>query len=59
MMTYPVLQVINRTAHLVLSVVVEHSVCVCPVKGSLYLQHKSTRDLAKIALRSLLSGGRR
>lgn len=42
-MTHPVLQVVNRMAHLVLSVVVQDSVIVCPVKVPLYLQHKSTR----------------
>lgn len=55
-MTYPVLQVVNRVAHLVLSVVVEDSVIVCPVKGSLNLQHKSTRDLAKILLQGIAVG---
>lgn len=36
-MTHPVLQVVNRMAHLVLSVVVQDSVIVCPVKVPLYL----------------------
>lgn len=37
--TYLVLQVINSAARLILSIVVEDCVSVCPVKGSLYLQH--------------------
>lgn len=39
MMTYLVLQVINSTARLILSIVVQDCVSVCPVKGPLYLQH--------------------
>lgn len=38
--TYLVLQVVNSTAHLILSIVVEDCISVCPVKGSLYLQHR-------------------
>lgn len=56
MMTYPVLQVVNRVAHLVLSVVIQDSVGVRPVKGPLYLQHKRTRHRAKISLRGAAVG---
>lgn len=43
MMTYPVLQVVNRVAHLVLGVVVQDGVSVRPVKGPLYLRRKRRR----------------
>lgn len=56
MMTYPVLQVVNGVARLVLSVVIQDSVGVRPVKGPLYLQHKRTRHRAKISLRSTAVG---
>lgn len=56
MVTYPVLQVVNRAAHLVLGVVVQDSVDVCPIKGSLYLRRKSTRDLGKIVLHGAAVG---
>lgn len=56
LMTYPVLQVIHRVAHLVLGVVVQDSVGVSPVKGSLYLRQKSRRHRAQIGLRSSAAG---
>lgn len=42
-MAYLVLQVVDGTAHLILGIVVQDCISVCPVKGSLYLQHTNIR----------------